>query len=86
MTLFWTVWGIGQGTPRYRHETPEGARGEARRLASIHHDTAFQVLECRAVGAPERWREPVPEEAPADAPAQVPEGGALVDGSAPPEA
>jgi hypothetical protein len=33
---FWFVWRVGEGAPKRRHETAEGARGEARRLANLH--------------------------------------------------
>jgi hypothetical protein len=47
---FWMCWATSQGAPRYRHQTKEGAVGEARRLAKSFPGVRVLVLEVRAVG------------------------------------
>lgn len=44
-TQFWMVYGIGQGTPHFIHPTRDSATVEAQRLARVHHDVIFVVLE-----------------------------------------
>lgn len=51
---FWCVWCPTEGPPRRRHQTAEGARGEARRLAQVHSGREFRVYELRQFGEPER--------------------------------
>jgi hypothetical protein len=44
VSRFWFVWGVGEAAPKRRHETLEGARGEARRLAELHPAAEFLVF------------------------------------------
>jgi hypothetical protein len=41
---FWMVYGLGQGCPRYHHDTKEGAVSEAKRLAAQSPGVDFVVL------------------------------------------
>jgi hypothetical protein len=46
---FWFVWRVGEGTPKRRQETVEGARGEARRLASLHPGAPWLIYAAELV-------------------------------------
>lgn len=41
---FWLVWCENGGTPTVRHESPDAAEREARRLAAAHPGKSFLVL------------------------------------------
>ncbi len=43
--LFWMVYGLHQGAPVHRHKTELSAVTEAKRLARLHPDIDFFVLE-----------------------------------------
>jgi hypothetical protein len=47
------VWSPQERAPSKRHETPEGARAEARRLAALYPGREFIVYEARMVSAEE---------------------------------
>jgi hypothetical protein len=42
---FWMVYGLWQGAPTFKHETPEAAKTEAERLARMCPGTTFYVLQ-----------------------------------------
>lgn len=42
---FWMVYGLGQGAPTFKHDTPDAAKTEAERLARISPGTTFYVLQ-----------------------------------------
>lgn len=44
-TQFWMVFGINQGCPTHTHDSLESARAEAKRLARLHPEIEFVVLE-----------------------------------------
>jgi hypothetical protein len=44
ITKFWLVWSEVGGSPRYKHETFDAAKEEARRLAASNAGTKFYVL------------------------------------------
>jgi hypothetical protein len=46
---FWFVWGVGEPAPKRRHETLEGARGEARRLTEKVPGATFLVFAAELV-------------------------------------
>jgi hypothetical protein len=46
-TVFWMVYGEGQGAPTYKHDTAKSAADEAARLAERHPNVAFYVLKAR---------------------------------------
>lgn len=41
---FWLVWREDGLAPRYKHQSPEAAEAEARRLAIAHPGDAYMVL------------------------------------------
>lgn len=43
--IFWMVYGLHQGAPTCRHKTEDSALAEAKRLAKLHPDIEFFVLE-----------------------------------------
>lgn len=43
--IFWMIYGLRQGAPTVRHKTEESAIAEAKRLAKLHPDIEFFVLE-----------------------------------------
>lgn len=45
MDTFWMVYGLHQRAPVYRHKTEASAVEEAKRLARLHPDIEFYVLE-----------------------------------------
>jgi len=45
MTRFWMVYGLHQRGPTVRHKTELSAVNEAKRLARVHPDVEFFVLE-----------------------------------------
>lgn len=45
MDIFWMVYGLHQRAPVYRHKTEGSAIEEAKRLARVHPDVDFFVLE-----------------------------------------
>lgn len=45
MDTFWMVYGLHQRAPVYRHKTEGSAIEEAKRLARVHPDVDFFVLE-----------------------------------------
>lgn len=56
---FWLVWNPDGGPPTYRHDTQDGAIGEAERLARAHPGARFfvlQAIEMRAVDSMQRVR------------------------------
>lgn len=53
---YWMV--LGNGVPRYRHSTEDGARTEAYRLAQLNPDQTFTVL--KAVASVRVPRNPLP--------------------------
>lgn len=42
---FWMVYGLHQGAPTHRHKTEQSAVTEAKRLARLHPEVEFFVLE-----------------------------------------
>jgi hypothetical protein len=56
---FFFVWSPEGDRPRARHETREGAVGEARRLGELHPHAAFLVYEARLADAVEPTAQPV---------------------------
>lgn len=51
---FYFVWCPIEGTPRFRHETREGAKGQAKHLAAKFPGREFFVFEATQQGMPER--------------------------------
>jgi hypothetical protein len=45
---FWMVWRDGGHAPQVKHESEEGARAEAERLARLNPSGSFVVLEALA--------------------------------------
>lgn len=53
MQKFWMIHGDGCPKPTHRHESIEAALAEARRLAGLHPERAFVVLEAVVVARAE---------------------------------